>query len=137
MENGSANNGTFNPNGRLNPLNPNDARQFAREFADRRQAAQNLRDGLRRQNPNLSTAELDKAIEQLAKLQESGVSGDPASLDRLQADVIEGLKQFEFSLFKQLGIASAKQPATGTRADMPPEYKSLIEEYYRAISKKQ
>lgn len=86
----------------------------------------------------MNTAELDSAISNLAKLDGSTVvSGDPRTLDKLQADVIEGFKQFEFSLFKQLGIGSSKQPATGMRADIPPEYRALVEEYYKAISKKQ
>jgi len=85
----------------------------------------------------VNTSELDNAIDELKKLETANVSGDPRALDALQGQVIQGLKQFEFSLFKQFGIASAKQPATGTRADVPPEYRALVEEYYKAISKKQ
>jgi hypothetical protein len=121
----------MNPNGRLNPLNSSDARQFGREVGVRREAAEALRDGLRRDG--VQTGELDKAIEQMKRL-EGAVTGDPKGLDQLQSEVIEGLKQFEFSLFKQVGASSAKQPATGMRAQTPAEYNALVDEYFKSIS---
>jgi hypothetical protein len=124
----------MNPGG-MNPLSSGDARQFSREMGMRREAAEDLRDDLRRQGIN--TEELDRAITQLQRLEGTGMSGDPKGLDQLQADVIAGLKQFEFSLFKQLGIGTAKQPATGMRADTPPEFKAWVDEYFKAIWKKQ
>jgi hypothetical protein len=97
----------------------------------RREQAEQLRNDLRREGVN--TEGLDKTIERMAKL-EGAMSGDPQGIAQLQADVIEGLKQFEFSLFKQLGVGSAKQPATGMRAQVSPEYSKAVDEYFKAIA---
>lgn len=108
-------------------------RQYQREMALRQRTADSLRSDLRRQGVN--TQELDNAIANMRKLEEGGVKDDPKTRDALQAAVIEGLKQFEFSLFRQFGVGSAKQPATGMQADVPAEYRALVAEYYRQISK--
>jgi hypothetical protein len=115
----------------LNPLSSGDARQFGREANTRVREAQQLRDDLRRQGVN--TEDLDKAIERMAKL-EDAMDGNPQGLAQLQADVIEGLKQFEFSLFKQLGVGGGKQPATGMRAQVSPEYSKAVDEYFKSIA---
>jgi hypothetical protein len=61
--------------------------------------------------------------------------GDPKGLAELQASVIDGLKTFEFALFRTFGLAGGGQrPALGARASVPPEYRALVEEYYRAIA---
>ena len=98
------------------------------------QAAQQLRDGLRQQG--LSTADLDKVLQQLKDIEAGTGKVQPALLDKMQADAIDNLKRFEYSLFRQFGIGGSKQPAMGSHADVPPEYRALVEEYYRQISKK-
>jgi hypothetical protein len=115
----------------LQQLSSGDARQFGREAGTRLRDAQRLRDDLRRQG--IKTDELDRAIDRMAKL-EGAMSGNPLGLAQLQSDVIEGLKQFEFSLFKQLGVGSAKQPATGMRAQVSPEYSKAVDEYFKSIA---
>jgi hypothetical protein len=90
-----------------------------------------LRNDLRKQGVN--TQELDKALDQMEKM-EGAMNGSPQNLAQLQSDVIEGLKQFEFSLFKQLGVGSAKQPATGMRAQVSPEYSKAVDEYFKSIA---
>jgi hypothetical protein len=113
-------------------LNGGDARQFGRDIRDRREAIEDLRNDLRQQGVN--TAELDRLIERLRDLEQNRLGGDPMGLDRLQAEVIEGFKQFEFSLFRQLGVGLAKQPATGMRPDAPAEFKKAVDEYYKSLA---
>ena len=108
-------------------------RQYQREMAFRQRAADSLRNDMRRQGVN--TQDLDNAIANMKKLEEGGVKDDPKAREALQAAAIESLKQFEFSLFRQFGVGAAKQPATGMQADVPAEYRALVAEYYRQISK--
>jgi hypothetical protein len=115
-------------------MDPEQARQFSRELETRRQQAESLRDGLKKQGVN--TDDLDKVLANLRQLQ-NGPTDDPRTIGKLQTSVIDGLKQFEFSLFQQFGLGSSKQPAVGSSAEVPPEYRALVEEYWRQIAKQQ
>ena len=109
-----------------------DARQLAREFALRRQNAESLRGELQKQG--IATGELDRAIDELRRLENSPLAGDPQGIDQLQASVIDGLKTFEFSLYRRLGLGDSKSPMLGTRALAPAEYRAAVEEYYRSLA---
>jgi hypothetical protein len=122
-----------NPSGQSRPMTAEEQRQYQREMALRQRTADSLRNDLRKQGVN--TQELDNAIANMKKLEEGGIKDDPKTREALEASLVEGLKQFEFSLFRQFGVGSAKQPATGMQADVPAEYRSLVEEYYRQIAK--
>ncbi len=128
----SGNGGTANgsPGGR--PGN-GDPRQLAREFGMRRQGAEDLRRDVARQGVDL--AELDRAIADLRRLESGRPFGDPQGVERLQAAIIEGLKTWEFKLWRTLGQAGDGRPAQGAAAQVPPEYRALVEEYYRSLAK--
>ena len=108
------------------------ARQFAREFALRRQNTEELRKELVTQG--VKVADLDRAIDELRRLENSQATGDPKGMDELQSAVIEGLKTFEFSLYRQLGLGDSKSPTLGSRALVPAEYRAAVEEYYRSLA---
>jgi hypothetical protein len=112
-------------------LTPGDARQFSRELGLRRANAEALRGELARQGVNV--ADLDRMIETLRQL-ERGRIGEPRGLEQLQGSVIDGLKEFEFSLYQRLGLAGGKGPTLGTRSPVPEEYRSAVEEYYRSLA---
>ena len=114
-------------------MNNGDAAQFAREFRVRRLEAEELRRDLAERG--LDTSELDDAIGEMRRLEGQGAFGNPQGLDRLQADVIEGLKGFEFSLFRAFGLGTEKRPALEARTPVPAEYRALVEEYYRALAR--
>ena len=115
-----------------NGLRTGDARQFSREFALRRENAEALRNELKQQGIN--TADLDRAIDELRKLESGQNFGNPASLDQLQADAIQQLKTFEYSLYRRLGLGEEKSPTLGARAPVPAEYRADVEEYYRSLA---
>jgi len=48
--------------------------------------------------------------------------------------MIEGLKTFEFSLYRSLGMGTDGRPALGANAPVPAEYRAMIEEYYRSLA---
>lgn len=112
-------------------LTPGDTRQFARELGLRRANAEVLRGELTRQG--VQVGDLDKTIEILRQL-ERGRIGEPRGLEQLQVSVIQGLKEFEFSLARRLGLAGGKGPALGNRALMSEEYRAAVEEYYRSLA---
>jgi hypothetical protein len=72
-------------------------------------------------------------IETLRQL-ERGRIGDPRGLAQLQGSVIEGLKEFEFALYRRLGLAGGTGPALGARSPVPEEYRAAVEEYYRSLA---
>lgn len=65
-----------------------------------------------------------------------GTYEDMAAVERLQSEVIEGLKAFEFALRRQLGAGDESRPVLGGNSDVPAEFKALVEEYYRSLARK-
>ena len=115
-----------------NGVNPSDARQFARELAMRRGSAEDLKRELAKQG--IATGELDRAIDEMRQLEGSMASGNPKGIDELQKSVIDGLKSFEFTLYRKLGLGDSKGPTLGATAPVPAEYRAAVEEYYRSLA---
>jgi hypothetical protein len=115
-------------------LDPGAARQFSREFRLRREAAESLRRELSQQS-GVDLRELDRAIADLRQLESGRRFGDPKGLEELQAAVIEGLKTWEFRLFRALGQTGENRPALGAPSQAPAEYRALVEEYYRSLGR--
>lgn len=112
-------------------LSPEDVRQFQREFRQRGQDARRLRDELGQEG--VDVGDLDDAIAGLDRLRTMGDFDDPEELARLQADVLRGLKDFEFALRRELGSQIERFFLSGSD-DVPEEYRELVEAYYRALS---
>ena len=108
-------------------------RQFGREFRARRQAAESLRADLKAMGQE--TADLDRLLNQFRALDNNRTFGDPRGLDRLETDLIEGLKELEFSLWRKFGDESGQRPAAGASARVPPQFRELVEEYYRSLAR--
>ncbi|MGH7594041.1 MAG: DUF4175 family protein, partial [Gemmatimonadales bacterium] len=108
-----------------------DHRQFRGEVRARSEAALALRRELAAQGVNV--APLDRAIGQLSRLQEAT---DPARVDDLQAAIVAGLKDFEFNVWRKFNGDTGSGPALGAAAQAPPEYRAMVEEYYRALARK-
>jgi len=124
---------TAGPSGQRDDGRPSgDASQARGEFRLRRQNAEALRRELSQQG--VDVRDLDRAIEELRQLESGRLMGDPKGLAELQSSVIEGLKTFEFALFRTYGLGSDNRPAVGARAAVPAEYRALVEEYYRSLA---
>jgi len=119
------------PNGRLDP---EDVRQFAREFREQRQSAEALRRDLKQMG--VDPADLDRMIEQMRQLESGRNYDDPVSLERLQQQLIEGLKAFEFALRRQVEGDDRGRPVLGASGDVPAGFRQMVDEYYRSLSKK-
>ena len=79
-------------------------------------------------------SQLDRAIDAMRQLERSGALDDPRAVERLETQVIDGLKDFEFALARKLGGAQPGGPTLGTRSPVPEEYRAAVEEYYRSLA---
>ena len=129
----NASGGGFGPGaaGSSGGLTPEDIRQFQREFGQRRADAEALRDDLRREG--VDVGELPDVISALDRLANLQSFDDPEEIARLQDAVIRGLKDFEFGLRRGLTAEIERLFLSGSD-DVPPAYRRLVEEYYRALS---
>jgi hypothetical protein len=115
-----------------NWFTPDEVRQFrgeARRFANESQQLRNL---LREQN--IDPKELDEIMKRLRELDSDRVYQDVAELERLQTYVSEGLKRFEYGLRRQAGDEADRALVNGSD-EVPAEFKALVEEYYRSLSR--
>jgi hypothetical protein len=72
----------------------------------------------------------------MRQLESGRGAGDPRGLATLQTQALEHLKTFEFMLYRRLGLGDGQRPAVGGRAQVPAEYRALVEEYYRSLGRR-
>jgi hypothetical protein len=113
---------------------PEQIRQFMREYRERRGDAEALRRELSREG--VDVAQLNRMIEQLRALESVRVYNDPEELQRLQAAVVEGFKSFEFALRRAMEGDLRDRPLVGGTSDVPPEFRKMVEEYYKALARR-
>jgi hypothetical protein len=111
---------------------PDDIRQFRGEARRWAQEGQALRQMLREQN--VDPKEFDEIMRRLRELDSERVYQDVAELARLQTYVSEGLKRFEYALRRKVGEETDRALVSGSE-EVPAEFKALVEEYYRSLSK--
>ena len=132
--NGGAGQGAPGGIGRGESFTVEEARQLSRELRARRDAARELRRSL--QGSGVDTKALDRAIARLGALDGASVLGNTAALEQLRAGVVEDLKGFEFALRRTLGAAESSGPALGGSEQVPPQYREMVNEYFKSLSTK-
>ena len=75
-------------------------------------------------------------MKRLRELDSERVYQDVQELARLQTFVAEGLKRFEYALRRKVGDETDRALVSGSE-EVPAEFKALVEEYYRSLSKGQ
>ena len=116
-------------------LTPEQIRQFSREYRERRADAEALRRELSREGVDVS--QLDRMIAQLRALESARVYNDAEELQRLQSAVVEGFKGFEFALRRAMEGDLTDRPLLGGTSDVPAEYRKMVEEYYKALARRE
>jgi hypothetical protein len=111
-----------------------DARQFGRELRSQRETAEELRRELQGQGRDVT--DLTQLIDRLRSLEGQRAFNDPDELARLRGAVVQGFKEFEFTLRRQLGGVEADRPALGGNENVPAGYRDMVNEYFKALSKK-
>ncbi len=122
----------FGSDGSFRPLTPEEARQFSREARQRSAEAEQLRRDLRALG--VDPRDLDRIIGEMRPLELEG-RYTAADLARLQGQVLNGFRRFEFDLRRKLGGASENDLLLSGSDQAPESYRKAIEEYYRTLAK--
>ncbi|MCH7876455.1 MAG: hypothetical protein IH965_14330, partial [Gemmatimonadetes bacterium] len=113
-------------------LDPDAQRQFGRELRERRGELRELRGRFQREGVDISR--LDEIIRALGRYDNPSSISAPRALERLETEIIQGLKEFEFALRRQL-LAGDEERASLSGSDaVPNEYREMVEEYYRRLA---
>jgi hypothetical protein len=112
---------------------PLDPRQLQREVQERRAEAQALRRDL--QAMGLDVSDLDALVRDLRAFDNARPYGDLEETARLQSQLVNGFRRFEFDLRRALGDSRVDELLLSGSDEVPAEYRKLIEEYYRALAR--
>jgi hypothetical protein len=95
--------------------------------------AERLRRLLRDQGVDVT--DLDEILRALRALDADRVYKDAAELERLQTFVSEGVKRFEYNL-RRRAEANAEALLLSGSDEVPEQFRPLVEEYYRSLSRR-
>lgn len=119
-------------NRRPTEFDPDDIRQWQREFRQRLGEAQDIRRAL--QEEEFSAGDLDEIIRQMQQLDDTRMYQDSEEIARLQSFLREELKRFEYRLRREIDDEN-EDLFLASSDDVPPGFRDMIEEYYRALSR--
>ncbi len=112
----------------------NRSRQLRDELRRRVGELRDVRDQLHRAGADVGP--LDEIVQRLGRLDARGMIGTPRGLDELSQAIVQGLKDYEFALRRQLLGEDAPAPVLTPGEDVPAQYRALVEEYYRRLSQR-
>jgi hypothetical protein len=78
--------------------------------------------------------ELDDILRNLRRLDDDRVYQDADELARLQSQVAEGVKRFEYGLRRRIEGAGNQILLSGSD-EVPEQFRKLVEQYYKSLSK--
>ena len=119
-------------NRRPTEFDPDDIRQWQREFRQRLGDAQDIRRLL--QQEQFVAGDLDEIIRQMQQLDDTRVYQDSEEIARLQTYLREELKRFEYRLRREVDVEN-EDLFLASSDEAPPGFRDMIEEYYRALSR--
>jgi hypothetical protein len=112
----------------------NSARQLRDELRRRQGELRDLRDQLGRAGADV--APLNGIIDRFGRMDARGTLNTIQGLDQLNRDIVQGLKDYEFALRRQLLGEKVPAAALSAGEDVPAEYRAMVEEYYRRLSER-
>ena len=116
-------------------VNPQQARQFDKEFDLRLKEAQELSKSLRDRQD--LAKQVQDMLERMKQMKSKMLHDAARTGKRIQSSVIEGFRQLELDLSKQLQqVISRENLHLAKDEDVPEAYRRQVEEYYKALSKK-
>ena len=83
---------------------------------------------------NIDPRELDEILRSLRQLDDPRVYQNVSELARLQTQVAEDLKRFEFGLRRRVDADGNTVALSGTE-EMPEEFRKLVEQYFRSLAR--
>jgi hypothetical protein len=114
------------------PADRAQSQQSARELRERLNDARALRRDIGARG-GVDASQLDGAIRGMERLA-GGAGRDRRAERELRAQVIEGLRAFEFTLSGALG-ERAGRVLVDRSGEIPPQYRRYVEEYYRSLGR--
>lgn len=114
-------------------FDPEQVRQMRREVRERVGDAQTLAGLIERIGAD--PRELQAMIDAMRALDRERTYTDPEEVLRLQSELVQGMKQLEFELRRRFAEDEEDQLFLYRSGDVPEEYRALVEEYYRALSR--
>jgi DNA repair exonuclease SbcCD ATPase subunit len=121
------------PNYQPGAFSTEEVRQLRREFRERVKDAENLRRELARQN--LDVPDLGEIIRRMEEFDKKQIFLNPLGLEKLEEDVLADLKQFEYWLRRELEGIGEEQLYLAGSDQVPADYRQLVEEYFRSLSR--
>ncbi len=118
---------------RFGRYSPDDIRQFRGEARQRVQEALELQSLL--EDVDLNQQQLDQVIGALRQLGREEVYLDMAELSRLESQIVDGLKQLEFALRRELEGEGQNPVFISGSTDVPAGFQRLVDEYFEALSR--
>ena len=112
-------------------FSPQDIRQWQLEFRQRAGEVQDIRRLL--QQEDFAVGDLDEIIRRMRELDDLRVYQDAEEIARLQTFILEELKRFEYRLRREVDSEN-EELFLASSDEVPPGFRDLIEEYYRALS---
>ena len=131
--------GTQRPSGEASSLanstgiNP---QQIGREWEERIQDAEKISGLLREIDPRRAR-DIAQLAREMRRIDASRFFNDPEEIQRLRSQIIDGFKQLELDLFRELARSEPDQLRLAYEEEIPPEYRSKVEEYYRKLAGEQ
>jgi hypothetical protein len=116
-------------------VNPQDARNMRNQAGEFVRDAQALRNLMGQAGLTDDVQAVDDLIRSLRQLESGQAYENLTDLQQLQSAALTKAQQLELNLRKRLDTTNDQLFLSGSE-DVPPQFKSLIEEYYRRLSKK-
>jgi hypothetical protein len=111
-------------------MSPQDARQYRAEIRQMAAAGEQLRRSVGKEDQ----AAVADMLKKLRALDTDQVFKDPAQFDRLQTAAADAVKRFEFTLRRRAELKGNEVLLSGD-GDVPEEFRKLVEQYYKSLSK--
>ncbi|GBC82629.1 hypothetical protein HRbin10_01757 [bacterium HR10] len=109
-------------------------RQLRRELDERVREAEALRRSLMPLRDLVD--DVSRLIAELRRLDAGRLFNDPEEIERLKRQVLDPLRRLEWELSRrQQERSGADQLRLGEEAAVPPEYRRLVEQYYRRLAR--
>jgi len=113
-----------------------DVRQLANQAKQLAGDAQSIRNQLQKAGVNpKDLTPVDDVVKALQALGNEKNLQNPAGVNELYQTAVDRFKSLEFEIRKRVDTSNGQLLLSGSE-DVPPAFRSLIEEYYRTLSKK-
>jgi hypothetical protein len=109
------------------------SRQLRREFRQRAEDARGI--GTQLAERGGTPGDLREIERKLRRLERSETWGNLHGVETLVAQAVEDLKMFEYSLRRELQGTDPEKLRLSGSDDVPDGWRSLVEEYYRSLSR--